>query len=96
MATSKGGGSTKNGRDSVGRRLGMKKFGGEIVSPGANIVKQRGSTFLAGANVRMAKDYTIFSTVEGKVYFSTCVRHRKRRKIINVSPLDTTSFNAAV
>ena len=67
MATKKAGGSSKNGRDSAGRRLGVKKFGGEHVIPGNIIVRQRGTKFYPGDNVGIGKDHTLFSLVEGKV-----------------------------
>ena len=69
MAHKKAGGSSRNGRDSAGRRLGVKKFGGEVVIPGNIIVRQRGTKFHPGLNVGMGKDHTIFSKVEGKVAF---------------------------
>ena len=69
MATKKAGGSSKNGRDSAGRRLGVKKFGGEHVIPGNIIVRQRGTKFYPGENVGIGKDHTLFSLVEGKVLF---------------------------
>lgn len=69
MAHKKAGGSSRNGRDSEGRRLGVKKFGGEHVIPGNIIVRQRGTKFHPGANVGIGKDHTIFATVEGKVAF---------------------------
>ena len=69
MAHKKAGGSSRNGRDSVGRRLGVKKFGGEVVSPGNIIVRQRGTKWWPANNVGIGKDHTIFATVEGKVKF---------------------------
>ncbi len=69
MASKKAAGSTKNGRDTKGRRLGVKKFGGEKVIPGNIIVRQRGTKFHLGRNVKMGKDHTIFSVVEGFVKF---------------------------
>ena len=69
MATKKAGGSSKNGRDSAGRRLGVKKFGGEHVIPGNIIVRQRGTKFYPGDNVGIGKDHTLFSLVEGKALF---------------------------
>ena len=69
MATKKAGGSSRNGRDSAGRRLGVKKYGGEIVIPGNIIVRQRGTKFYPGDNVGIGKDHTLFSLVEGKVLF---------------------------
>ena len=70
MAHKKGGGSTRNGRDSESKRLGVKKFGGESVKPGNIIVRQRGTKFHPGKNVSMGKDHTIFSIVSGNVLFS--------------------------
>ena len=69
MATKKGGGSTRNGRDSAGRRLGVKKFGGQIVISGNIIVRQRGTKFHPGSNVGIGKDHTLFATSDGKVNF---------------------------
>ncbi len=69
MAHKKAGGSSRNGRDSAGRRLGVKKFGGEIVIPGNIIVRQRGTQFYAGAGVGMGKDHTLFALVGGRVQF---------------------------
>lgn len=70
MATKKAGGSSRNGRDSAGRRLGVKKFGGEHVIPGNIIIRQRGTKWHPGDNVGMGKDHTIFALTEGKVSFS--------------------------
>lgn len=69
MAHKKGQGSVKNGRDSVGKRLGVKKFGGEVVIPGNIIIRQRGTKWHPGVNVYMGRDYTIHAAVEGNVYF---------------------------
>jgi large subunit ribosomal protein L27 len=69
MAHKKGGGSTKNGRDSKSKRLGVKKFGGQHVLAGNIIIRQRGSTFHPGENVGMGKDYTLFALAEGRVAF---------------------------
>jgi large subunit ribosomal protein L27 len=69
MAHKKAGGSSRNGRDSEGRRLGVKKFGGEVVVPGNIIIRQRGTKFHPGANVGMGKDHTIFAIIDGKVAF---------------------------
>ena len=69
MATKKAGGSSRNGRDSAGRRLGVKKFGGENVLSGNIIVRQRGTKFHPGNNVGIGKDHTIFATKNGKVAF---------------------------
>jgi large subunit ribosomal protein L27 len=69
MATKKAGGSSRNGRDSAGRRLGVKKFGSEAVIPGNIIIRQRGTTWHPGVNVGMGKDHTLFALVEGNVEF---------------------------
>ena len=71
MAHKKSGGSSSNGRDSEGRRLGVKKFGGEAVIPGNIIIRQRGTKYHPGQNVGLGKDHTIFATSEGKVEFKT-------------------------
>ena len=70
MAHKKAGGSSRNGRDSAGRRLGVKKFGGEAVIPGNIILRQRGTKWHPGTNVGMGKDHTIFAKVEGRVAFT--------------------------
>jgi len=69
MAHKKAGGSSRNGRDSAGRRLGVKKFGGEVAIPGNILVRQRGTKFYPGTNVGMGKDHTLFALVEGRVRF---------------------------
>ncbi|QPC81148.1 50S ribosomal protein L27 [Phototrophicus methaneseepsis] len=84
MAHKKGGGSTRNGRDSESKRLGIKKFGGEYVIPGNIIVRQRGTKFHAGENVGIGKDHTIFATAEGYVVFER-MRNRDGQKQISVS-----------
>jgi large subunit ribosomal protein L27 len=76
MATKKAGGSSKNGRDSHSKRLGVKKFGGESVIPGNIIVRQRGTKFYPGSNVGIGKDHTIFALVDGKVSFSSGKKNR--------------------
>ncbi len=83
MAHKKAGGSSRNGRDSAGRRLGVKKFGGEQVIPGNIIVRQRGTKFHPGTNVGMGTDHTLFATVEGQVEFKT---RRGGRTFISVMP----------
>ena len=70
MAHKKAGGSSRNGRDSAGRRLGVKKFGGESVIPGNILVRQRGTKFHPGANVGIGKDHTLFALIEGRVAFA--------------------------
>jgi large subunit ribosomal protein L27 len=82
MATKKAGGSSRNGRDSAGRRLGVKKFGGEVVIPGNIIVRQRGTKFHPGLNVGIGKDHTIFATKDGKVTF----KKTRTRTFISVVP----------
>ena len=69
MAHKKGQGSVKNGRDSVSKRLGVKEFGGQVVSAGSIIVRQRGSKFIAGKNVGTGRDWTLFALTDGKVKF---------------------------
>ena len=71
MAHKKAGGSTRNGRDSQSKRLGVKKFGGEIVIAGNILVRQRGTQYKAGANVGLGRDHTLFATAEGRVVFGT-------------------------
>lgn len=83
MASKKAGGSTKNGRDSSGQRLGIKRFGGEKVLPGTILVRQRGTQYLMGKNVKMGRDFTIYSIVEGLVKFE---RHDKQKFRISVYP----------
>jgi large subunit ribosomal protein L27 len=83
MAHKKAGGSSRNGRDSAGRRLGVKCFGGEIVLPGNIILRQRGTKFHPGRNVGMGKDHTIFAIVQGKVAFH---RTSGGRTLVSVEP----------
>ena len=82
MASKKGGGSTSNGRDSHSKRLGVKSYGGELISAGSIIVRQRGTQFHAGDNVGMGKDHTLFATVTGRVEFAT--KGALKRKTVNV------------
>jgi large subunit ribosomal protein L27 len=83
MAHKKAGGSSRNGRDSAGRRLGVKKFGSEIVVPGNIIVRQRGTKFHPGSNVGMGKDHTLFSLIDGKVVFT---RKKDNKTFVSVEP----------
>ena len=83
MAHKKAGGSSRNGRDSAGRRLGVKKYGGAIAIAGNIIVRQRGTKFHPGDNVGMGKDHTLFSLVEGRVNFT---RGRNGRAFVSVEP----------
>ena len=78
MAHKKGGGSSRNGRDSAGKRLGVKRYDGQKVRAGTILVRQRGSTFRPGNNVRAGKDYTLFSIVDGFVKFEHASRTKKR------------------
>jgi large subunit ribosomal protein L27 len=84
MAHKKGGGSTRNGRDSESKRLGVKVYGGELVIPGNIIVRQRGTEFHPGANVGMGKDHTLFATAEGKVQFA--VKGKLQQRTVSVVP----------
>lgn len=81
MAHKKAGSSSKNGRDSVGQRLGVKAGDGEHVSAGSIIVRQRGMTFLAGPGTGLGKDYTVFATVEGRVHFEHARKDKKRIRV---------------
>ena len=83
MATKKAGGSSRNGRDSAGRRLGVKRYGGQLVKPGNIIVRQRGTRIHPGEHVGIGKDHTIFSLIEGKVYFKT---KKLNRTFVSVIP----------
>ena len=83
MAHKKAGGSSRNGRDSAGRRLGVKKFGGEIVVPGNIIIRQRGTKWRPGRNVGLGKDHTIFALTPGRVAFSRTVGGRS---VVSVEP----------
>ena len=84
MAQKKGGGSTRNGRDSKPKMLGVKVFGGQVVPAGSIIVRQRGTRFHAGVNVGMGKDHTLFALVDGQVSFST--KGPLNRQTVNVQP----------
>ena len=83
MAHKKAGGSSRNGRDTIGRRLGVKKFGGQPVIPGNIIIRQRGTKYHPGDNVGIGKDHTIFSISEGRVNFA---RKAKGRVYVSVEP----------
>ena len=84
MATKKAGGSSRNGRDSAGRRLGVKKFGGENVIAGNIIIRQRGTKFHPGDNVGIGKDHTIFATINGKAAF----KKTRVRTFVSVVPTE--------
>ena len=82
MAHKKAGGSTRNGRDSESKRLGVKRYGGEVVVPGNILVRQRGTRFHAGVNVGCGKDHTLFAKVEGRVKFE--VKGPRSRKYVSI------------
>lgn len=84
MAHKKAGGSTRNGRDSESKRLGVKRFGGELVTAGSIIVRQRGTRFHAGVNSGVGKDHTIFAKADGVVSFA--VRGASNRKFVDIVP----------
>jgi large subunit ribosomal protein L27 len=84
MAHKKAGGSSGNGRDSIGKRLGVKRFGGQFVTAGSILVRQRGTTFKPGRFVGVGRDYTLYAKVDGVVHFST---GRGGRKFIRVEPV---------
>jgi large subunit ribosomal protein L27 len=84
MAQKKGGGSTRNGRDSEAKRLGVKEFGGEAISAGSIIVRQRGTRFHPGTNVGVGKDHTLFALVDGTVQFAR--KGAFDRHYVNVAP----------
>ena len=85
MAQKKGGGSTRNGRDSQPKMLGVKVFGGQQISAGAIIVRQRGTKFHAGSNVGMGKDHTLFALVDGAVCFE--IKGALNRQTVFVKPV---------
>ena len=84
MAHKKAGSSSKNGRDSVGQRLGVKAGDGQLVPAGSIIVRQRGMTFLAGTGTGLGRDYTVFATVTGRVRFEHQTRSKKRIRVVPV------------
>jgi len=84
MAHKKGGGSTRNGRDSESKRLGVKMYGGQAVVPGNIIVRQRGTEFHAGDNVGMGKDHTLFAKAEGRIQFA--VKGVQQRRTVSIVP----------
>lgn len=85
MASKKGVGSTRNGRDSVSKRLGVKRYGGETVTAGSIIVRQRGSHFHAGNNVGVGKDYTLFALVDGVVKFEQLTKDKQKISVYAAS-----------
>jgi len=85
MATNKGGGSSRNGRDSNAQRLGVKAFGGELVSGGSIIVRQKGTGVKAGKNAGLGRDHSVFAKVSGQVRFED---HGRRGKFISIVPVE--------
>jgi large subunit ribosomal protein L27 len=86
MAHKKGGGSSRNGRESESKRLGVKIYGGQAVVAGNIIVRQRGTKFRAGENVGQGKDHTLYALSDGEVQFTTRTFNRKTRKVVHVQP----------
>ena len=84
MAHKKAGGSSRNGRDSESKRLGVKRYGGELVPAGSIIVRQRGTRFHAGENVGMGKDHTLFAKATGTIEFS--IKGAEKRKVVRIVP----------
>ena len=84
MAHKKAGGSSRNGRDSHSKRLGVKRYGGELISAGSIIVRQRGTQVHAGENVGMGKDHTLFAKITGKVNFA--IKGELKRKTVSILP----------
>ena len=93
MAHKKAGGSSRNGRDSESKRLGVKSYGGELIPAGSIIVRQRGTPIHAGTNVGMGKDHTLFALVTGTVEFAT--KGPKKRKFASVKPVEAAAAAAA-
>lgn len=92
MATKKAGGSSKNGRDTAGRRLGVKRYGGEIVLAGNIIIRQRGTKYTPGKNVGMGRDHTIYALVDGQVLFT---KKSGDRPIVNIVAANDTAGKQA-
>ena len=95
MAHKKAGGSVKNGRDSVGQRLGVKAGDGQLVSAGSIIVRQRGQTFLAGTGAGLGHDYTVFATTTGRVRFEHATKSKKRIRVISADEVAATAARAS-
>jgi large subunit ribosomal protein L27 len=93
MAHKKAGGSSRNGRDSESKRLGVKRYGGEFVPAGNILVRQRGTQFHPGPNVGVGKDYTLFAKIDGVVQFA--VKGRLQRRTVSVLPVVETAAAAA-
>ena len=86
MAHKKGGGSSRNGRDSQSKRLGVKRYDGELVLPGTIIVRQRGTRFHPGKNVGLGRDFTIYSRIEGRVKFEAYAKPRRKQVSVYAPP----------
>ena len=91
MAHKKAGSSSKNGRDSVGQRLGVKAGDGQTVSAGSIIVRQRGMTFLSGPGTGLGHDYTVFATIDGKVRFEHATKTKKRIRVLAAETADSAA-----
>jgi len=96
MAHKKAGGSVKNGRDSVGQRLGVKAGDGQTVTAGSIIVRQRGMTFLSGPGTGLGHDYTVFATVAGKVRFEHATKSKKRIRVIAADAAEAKASTESV
>ena len=92
MAHKKAGGSTRNGRDSNPQYLGVKRYGGELVTAGSIIVRQRGSSFHAGENVGVGRDYTLYALIEGKVAFR--LKGKPQRRHVSIEPVEQVKEDA--
>ena len=95
MAHKKAGSSSKNGRDSVGQRLGVKAGDGQLVTAGSIIVRQRGQTFLSGPGTGLGHDYTVFATTAGHVRFEHATKSKKRIRVISADEVAAASIRAA-
>lgn len=92
MATKKAGGSSRNGRDTAGRRLGVKRYGGETVLAGNIIIRQRGTKYIPGKNVSIGKDHTIFALINGQVVFT---KKAGDRPVVNIVPANDATAKVA-
>jgi large subunit ribosomal protein L27 len=81
MAHKKGGGSSRNGRDSNGQRLGVKVFGGQVVTTGSILVRQRGTRIIAGNNVGLGRDFTLFALIDGEVKYEWAIKNKKMASV---------------
>jgi large subunit ribosomal protein L27 len=95
MAHKKAGGSVKNGRDSVGQRLGVKAGDGQLVPAGSIIVRQRGQTFLSGTGTGIGKDYTVFATITGRVRFEHATKTKKRIRVVAADEVAAAAVKSA-